>query len=97
MDERTRNQSICYYAHVLVEIDMTKGCEEYVMFEYKGQVMFASLKYEQLPTYCNHCGIVGHSIDNCRSVKGRQGEESMSVPKQGGKHQKEKPKVGEWV
>lgn len=46
MDERTRNQYMCHYVRVLIEIDMMKGCEKYVMFESEGQVMFASLKYE---------------------------------------------------
>lgn len=33
MDDWTRNKSMCHYARVLIEIDMTKGCEEFVMFE----------------------------------------------------------------
>lgn len=41
MDDRTRNRSICHYAQGLIEINMTKGCEEYVMFESEGQVLFA--------------------------------------------------------
>lgn len=41
MDDRTRNRTMCHYARVLNEIDMTKGCENYIMFESDGQVMFA--------------------------------------------------------
>lgn len=34
--------------------------------------MFASLKYEQLPYFCSHCGIIGHSLESCRSLHGRK-------------------------
>lgn len=54
IDERTRQRSMCHYARVLVEINMTKGCEQFIMFEYEGQVMFASLTYEILPPFCDH-------------------------------------------
>lgn len=47
---------------------MTKGCEDFVMFESVGQVMFASIKYEQLPPFCSHCGIVGHPLSSCRAA-----------------------------
>lgn len=79
-DERTRTRSMCHYARVLIEVDMTKGCEDYIMFESEGQVMFASLKYEQLPPFCNHCGIVGHSLDSCRAAP-RRSEKVERVPK----------------
>lgn len=36
IDERTRQRSMCHYARALVEIDMTKGCEDYIMFEADG-------------------------------------------------------------
>lgn len=38
------------------------------MFESARQVMFASLRYEQLPPFCSHCRIVGHNLDSCRVV-----------------------------
>lgn len=31
---------------------------------------FASLKYKQLPPFCSHCGIVGHTLETCRAVAG---------------------------
>lgn len=49
IDDRTKNCSMCHYAIVLIEIDIAKGCEDFIMFESEGQVMFSSLKYEQLP------------------------------------------------
>lgn len=76
MDDHTKNRTMCHYA---------KGCEDYVMVESEEQVMFTSIKYEQLPPFCNHYGIVGHSLENCRMVKGRkvEGDKSTVVKPQG--------------
>lgn len=97
MDERTKLGSMYHYPRVLIEIDMTKGCEDFIMFETFGQVRFASLKYEQLPPFCNHCGIVGHSLENCRSVKVRLGETGKAPTKGTDKPQKINMREGEWV
>lgn len=36
LDDRTKNRTMCHYARVLVDIDMTKGCEDYIMYESAG-------------------------------------------------------------
>lgn len=54
------------------------------------------IKYEQLPHFCNHCGIVGHSVESCRVVKSRKGEEEKVV-KPTVKPTKLKPAEGEWI
>lgn len=98
IDDRTWNRTMCHYARVLIEIDMTKGCEDYIIFESEGQVLFASLKYEQLPPFCNHCGIVGHSLDSCKSVKGRKVVEDKSMAgKNLGRQMNNTRKDVEWV
>lgn len=98
MDERTHNCSMYHYSRILIEIDMTKGCENFIMFESEGQIMFASLKYEKLPHFCNHCAIIGHSIDNRRSVKGTKGkEERRKNTVKTLKQQKSKVSEGEWI
>lgn len=51
LDDCTQQGSMCHYAWMLIEIDMTKGCEDCTMFESEGEVIFASLKYEQLPHF----------------------------------------------
>lgn len=57
---------------------MTKGYKNYIMFESDEQVMFASLKYQQLPPFCNQCNIVGHSLDSCQTIR-KGGEEDMPI------------------
>lgn len=80
-----------HYARVLIEMDTTKGCEEFIMYESEGQIRFASLKYEQLPYFYSHCGIVRHSIENCRSINGRKGNEDLE--RGGTKNQKHREGV----
>lgn len=72
VDERMQNWTMCHNARVLMEIDMIKGYEDYIMYESEGQFLFASLKYEQLPPFYNNCGIVEHMLDSCKAVVGRK-------------------------
>lgn len=62
IDDHTKHHTMCHYARVLIEIDMTKGCENFIIYENEGKVMFSSMKYEQCPPFCNNCRIVGHSL-----------------------------------
>lgn len=32
LDDRTKNGTMCHYARILLEIDMTKGCEDFIKF-----------------------------------------------------------------
>lgn len=67
IDERTRKRECCHFARVLVEIDLQKPREEYVMFETTGHCSIASIGYERLAVFSSKCGIVGHSDEACRS------------------------------
>lgn len=67
IDERTRKPEMCHYARVLVELDLRKEREEFIMFETSGNCSITSIGYERLPEYCPKCEIVGHSTENCRT------------------------------
>ncbi|KAL8552220.1 hypothetical protein ACS0TY_001064 [Phlomoides rotata] len=69
IDDRTKDRSMCHYARVLIELDMKQNFEDYVMFETEGHYLFASVKYESLPPFCNGCGIVGHKLVDYRMSK----------------------------
>lgn len=99
LDERTKNRSMCHYAQVLIEMDMKKGCEECIMFESEGQVLFSSLKYEQLPLFCHNCGIVGHALDTCRVIAGQRTRDDKEAGKVPVALAKPKPRVdgGTWI
>lgn len=66
-DERTRKSERCHYARVLVELDLRKLWEEFVMFEIMGHCYIASIGYERLPVFCSKCEIVGHSDEACHT------------------------------
>lgn len=99
LDERTRNRSMCHYARVLIDIDMKKGCEDCIMFELDGQVLFSSLKYKQMPLFCNNCGIVGHVFGTCRTITGQKLREDREAGKASGLSGKHTTRVdgGAWV
>ncbi|KAL8502561.1 hypothetical protein ACS0TY_021629 [Phlomoides rotata] len=70
IDEHTKNQSMCHYARVLVELDLKQSREERIMFERAGYSSFAKVKYEQLSDFCVDYGIIGHAITNYRRLVG---------------------------
>lgn len=67
MDQRTKDGTMCHYARVLVELDLCKEKEHYIMFERSGHCSIASVGYEPHPDFCNFCQVVGHSLNACRS------------------------------
>lgn len=69
MDQRTKDGTMCHYARVLVELDLWKEKEHYIMFERSGHCSIASVGYEPHPDFCSFCQVVGHSIHVCRSNK----------------------------
>ncbi|KAL8477324.1 hypothetical protein ACS0TY_029575 [Phlomoides rotata] len=81
LDDHTRDQSMCHYARVLIEIDMKQKFEDYVMFEAEGHYSFASVKYESLPPFYNGCGIVGHNLVDYRVSNNKlRAQEAAKAP-----------------
>lgn len=66
IDERTRTRRVCKYARVLVEVDLRAEREYSVMYERQGFCSIVSVSYEHLPEYYTDCGIIGHSVNDCR-------------------------------
>lgn len=69
INERTRKREMCHYARVLVELDLRKEREQFIMFETSGNCSIDSIGYERLPEFCLKCEIMGHSSENCRTYK----------------------------
>ncbi|KAL8485573.1 hypothetical protein ACS0TY_027748 [Phlomoides rotata] len=81
IDERTKTQSMCRYARMLVEFDLKQPREERIMFERAGHSSFATVKYEQLSVFCVICGNIGHTASNChRQVGSDSAPEPTVVP-----------------
>lgn len=64
MIERTFAQ----YARVLVDLDLSQSLAYKLLVERQGFAFFVDLDYENLPNYCSHCNMIGHSIDYCKKV-----------------------------
>lgn len=70
IDERIRTRKMLHYARVLVEVDLRKQKEEYIMYEHSGHCAKVSLGYENHPTFCSTCESLGHSTSDCSHVYG---------------------------
>lgn len=71
IDENSMSGMYGHYVRVLVEMDLSINPQEHVMIERTGHCLFVSLSYENLPNFCPHCSMVGHSITRCTKFKGK--------------------------
>ncbi|XP_060211621.1 uncharacterized protein LOC132639155 [Lycium barbarum] len=80
MDAATKNRTRPSMAKVRVEVNLTKtkltsifvGTED-ENFPRKG--FYQKIEYENVPKFCTHCRILGHSILQCRRVEKKKVEE----------------------
>lgn len=54
-DERTRSQTYCHYARVLIELDLQKEKKYNIMYECSGNCSIALVGYEAHPEFYAHC------------------------------------------
>lgn len=64
VDECTTTKKILYYARVFVELDLSKEKEECIIYERSGHCAIASLGYENHPSFCMICEIIGHATSD---------------------------------
>ncbi|TXG63892.1 hypothetical protein EZV62_010886 [Acer yangbiense] len=58
------------YMHLKVAIDVSKPLKRFLILELvKGEEYLLLLRYEKLPEYCFHYGIIGHSHQECHNKK----------------------------
>ncbi|KAH6780563.1 hypothetical protein C2S52_011800 [Perilla frutescens var. hirtella] len=60
-------KAIAHRIGTLEEIDFTEPLLRGVMLQNGEQKVWIPLKYEALPIYCYHCGLIGHQTKNCDS------------------------------
>jgi hypothetical protein len=56
------------YLRVRVMMDVTKPLARGRMLHLKGQSVWIEFKYERLPRFCFHCGVIRHGSGGCFSV-----------------------------
>ncbi|KAM2866225.1 hypothetical protein COP2_022299 [Malus domestica] len=69
LDKATKERQFGYYARALVDVDLAVDLPSSIMVEREGHSFPIDIVYEKLPDKCNHCGILGHTIDRCRHLK----------------------------
>ncbi|KAL8479162.1 hypothetical protein ACS0TY_026137 [Phlomoides rotata] len=67
LDDVTRWKESAHFARVLVEVDLKKDLEEYVMIESSGHRSYVMIQYERLPSFCRNCAVIGHDTGDCLS------------------------------
>lgn len=63
VDKRTLIKDFGLYARVLVDVDFTRM--KFLTREETKDFLFI-LYMKIVPSYCNHCGVIGHNIVDCR-------------------------------
>ncbi|CAK8540004.1 unnamed protein product [Lathyrus sativus] len=63
-DECTANRLRVSYAHILVEMDITKELPQTItIVDHEGEKIQQAIEYEWRPLFCNKCQKVGHSCE----------------------------------
>ncbi|KAK2653174.1 hypothetical protein Ddye_013030 [Dipteronia dyeriana] len=65
VDKTTLEWDLGYYAHVLIDVDVSTTLTETLMLERNGGCLFISGFYENLPDFCNSCNSIGHHASRC--------------------------------
>lgn len=73
------DRSFGHYAHVLVDIDLKSKLRDHILVERSGYAFSVGIEYENMPSFCSNCNIVGHTNSAC---KGRTHQaKQVYVPK----------------
>lgn len=66
IDKTTKERTCRYYAHILVDVDLSGPPPNLVMVEFPGDSMLVKVMYENLPPKCTICRIIGHDHTQCQ-------------------------------
>ncbi|MCI19975.1 NBS resistance protein, partial [Trifolium medium] len=69
LDASTKNRAFGHYARILVDIDLSRRVFDIIRVERDGYAFNLEIIYERLPSYCFHCGIIGHDVTNCQRLQ----------------------------
>ncbi|GFZ11162.1 hypothetical protein Acr_22g0005600 [Actinidia rufa] len=72
MDKLTAQRERVTYARCLVEVNMAQDLDHAVMLKLpNGEVFEQPVFYENLPRFCPHCKVVGHTEEGCNAKKSK--------------------------
>ncbi|KAF5193757.1 Ribonuclease h domain [Thalictrum thalictroides] len=70
VDDTSINKQYGYYANILVDVDLTKPIPDQILVSTEDYEFWQDVVVTKIPKFCNHCKIVGHSVTECRKLKG---------------------------
>ena len=81
MDKLTSHKGRVTYARCLVEVDLAKELTHSVTLVLPGEVEHEqAIFYENLPRYCPHCRMMGHTKESCKRMKPNTKEDKSAKP-----------------
>ncbi|KAJ4719149.1 DUF4283 domain protein [Melia azedarach] len=93
INQATRDMKYGFYAHILVEADLSKPLPDFITVELPNYEFDVEVHYENLPTKCNGCNRFGHADHQCRrrTKSNIQNTNKTADPKQIHKTTQSKP------
>ena len=67
VDELSDDMMYSNYAHILVEMDISKGLPKIIMLEHSGGSLIPTLHHEGIPFTCRKYFKIGHLVSQCGS------------------------------
>jgi len=64
----TQSRLFGHYALILLDVDLSDTLFESVIVEREGYAFPVAVEYERKPTFCSHCKMIGHSIQQCNHI-----------------------------
>jgi len=65
IDDATVNRRFGLFARVLVDVDLSEQLFENVIVEREVHSLSVIVQYERQPSFCSHCSMLGHDMQNC--------------------------------
>ena len=82
IDGPTRNCTFGHYAHILVDIDLSKRAYNEILVERDGFAFKVQVQYERRPLFCHNCYSIGHNVSTCRWIHPQAAKEKNDHGKQ---------------
>lgn len=68
IDDTTLNRRLGIFARVLIDVDLSENLFESVVVEREEHALSIIVQYEKHPSFCSHCRMIGHTIQNCSKL-----------------------------
>lgn len=63
----------------LLDVDLSDKMFESVVIESEGHALSIQVKYEKYPSFCAHCRMLGHTIQNCLKLSASNQHDATSI------------------